>query len=83
MKKIIMNLIVSLFFYAAGLILGELTPYIVGYVPSAKEAAGSIPPGVIYEALLHVAWWALILTGGIILGRAVGLMFERSVKNDK
>ena len=83
MKKIVANIVVSLIFYAAGIILSELTPYIVGVVPTAKEAAGTIPPAVIYDALLHIAWWTLILAGGIIAGRAVGLMFDRAIKNDK
>ena len=83
MKKIVVNIIISVMLYSAGLILSELTPYIVGVVPTAREAAGSIPPAVIYDALLHIAWWTLILAGGIIAGRSVGLMFDRAIKNDK
>ena len=83
MKKIVANIVVSLIFYAAGIILSELTPYIVGVVPTAREAAGSIPPVVIYDALLHIVWFSLFIAGGLFASRVFCLLMDRAIKNDK
>ena len=83
MKKIVANIVVSLIFYAAGILLAELTPYIVGVVPTAREAAGSIPPVVIYDALLHIVWFSLFIAGGLFASRVFCLLMDRAMKNDK
>lgn len=83
MKKIIVNIIACVLFCSSGVILAELIPYIVGDLPTAKEAAGTIPPVVIYNACLHVAWTLLFITGCVFSGRTIGLLFDRAMKNDK
>lgn len=83
MKKIVKNIIISVMLYSAGFILSMIGPYIIGDAPTVKEAAGSIPPVVIYDALLHIVWFSLIIAGGLFASRVFCLLMDRAMKNDK
>jgi cyanate permease len=83
MKKIIKNIIISAMFYSAGFMLASIGPYVIGDAPTVREAAGSIPAVVVYDALLHIAWFSLFIAGGFFACRVFSLMADRAIKHDK